>query len=119
MVLGHFHERVGESPRKYEKFGASGSKKSLFVPDMNMATMRKVKMPGMMKMGKNHPKPREGKVKTVFFFKYSSCTSNQFNPRIKGLSLTKESAFSERKIILAGADFSAFVLFHQMEAFSA
>ena len=30
MVLGHFHERVG----KYEKFGASGSKKSLFVPEI-------------------------------------------------------------------------------------
>ena len=34
VVLGHFHERVGESPRQYEKFGASGSKKSLFVPEI-------------------------------------------------------------------------------------
>ena len=34
VVLGHFDERVGESPRQYEKFGASGSKKSLFVPEI-------------------------------------------------------------------------------------
>ena len=33
-MLGHFHERVGESPRQYENFGASGSKKSLFVPEI-------------------------------------------------------------------------------------
>ena len=24
MALGHFHERVGESPRSYENFGTSG-----------------------------------------------------------------------------------------------
>ena len=34
MVLGHFHERVGESPRLYENFGASRSEKSLFVPEI-------------------------------------------------------------------------------------
>ena len=34
VVLGHFHERVGESPQQYEKFGASGYKKSLFVPEI-------------------------------------------------------------------------------------
>ena len=31
VALGHFHERVGESPRSYENFGTSGSKKSRFV----------------------------------------------------------------------------------------
>ena len=31
MALGHFHERVGESPQSYENFGTSGSKKSCFV----------------------------------------------------------------------------------------
>ena len=31
VVLGHFHERVGESPGQYENFGASRNKKSLFV----------------------------------------------------------------------------------------
>ena len=34
VVLGHFHERVGESPRQYENFGASGSKKPRFVPEI-------------------------------------------------------------------------------------
>ena len=33
VVLGHFHERGGESPQQYEK-GASGSKKSLFVHEI-------------------------------------------------------------------------------------
>ena len=31
MALGHFHERVGESPRSDENFGTSGSKISCFV----------------------------------------------------------------------------------------
>ena len=34
MALGHFHERVGESPRSYENFGTSGSKKSRFVSEI-------------------------------------------------------------------------------------
>merc|ERR1711944_387473 len=34
VVLGHFHERVIKSPRQNKNFGASGSKKSLFVPEI-------------------------------------------------------------------------------------
>ena len=34
MALGHFHERVGESPRSYENYGTSGSKKSRFVSEI-------------------------------------------------------------------------------------
>ena len=31
---GHFHERVGESPRQDENFGANGFEKSRFVPEI-------------------------------------------------------------------------------------
>ena len=34
MALGHFHERVGESPRSDENFGTSGSKIALFVSEI-------------------------------------------------------------------------------------
>ena len=34
VALGHFHERVGESPLSYEYFGTSGSKKSCFVSEI-------------------------------------------------------------------------------------
>ena len=34
VALGHFHERDGESPRSYENFGTSGSKKSRFVSEI-------------------------------------------------------------------------------------
>ena len=34
MVLGHFHERVVESPRSYENFGTSGSKIARFVSEI-------------------------------------------------------------------------------------
>ena len=34
MALGHFHERVGESPRREKNFGTSGSKLSRFVSEM-------------------------------------------------------------------------------------
>ena len=34
MALGHFHERVGESPQSYENFGTSESKKSRFVSEI-------------------------------------------------------------------------------------
>ena len=34
VALGHFHERVGESPRSYANFGTSGSKKSRFVSEI-------------------------------------------------------------------------------------
>ena len=34
MALGHFHERVGESPRREKDFGTSGSKKSGFVSEI-------------------------------------------------------------------------------------
>ena len=34
VVLGHFHERVGESPRSYENFGTSGSKIARFVSEI-------------------------------------------------------------------------------------
>ena len=32
VLLGQFHERVGESPRQYKKFGASGSKNLFYFP---------------------------------------------------------------------------------------
>ena len=32
MALGHFHERVGESPRREKNFGTSGSKKKISFP---------------------------------------------------------------------------------------
>ena len=31
---GHFHERVGESPRRYENFGTSGSPVAFFVSEI-------------------------------------------------------------------------------------
>ena len=31
---GHFHERVGESPRRYENFGTSGSLVAFFVSEI-------------------------------------------------------------------------------------
>ena len=31
VARGHFHERVGESPRRYENFGTSGSAVAFFV----------------------------------------------------------------------------------------
>ena len=31
VAPGHFHERVGESPRRYENFGTSGSAVAFFV----------------------------------------------------------------------------------------
>ena len=34
VALGHFHERVGESPRSDENFGTSGSKIALFVSEI-------------------------------------------------------------------------------------
>ena len=34
LKLGHFHERVGESPRSYENFGTSGSKIARFVSEI-------------------------------------------------------------------------------------
>ena len=34
VALGHFHERVGESPRLYENFGTSRSKESRFVSEI-------------------------------------------------------------------------------------
>ena len=34
MTLGHFHERVGESPRSDETFGTSGSKMPRFVSEI-------------------------------------------------------------------------------------
>ena len=34
VALGHFHERVGESPRREKNFGTSGSKISLFVSEI-------------------------------------------------------------------------------------
>ena len=34
VALGHFHERVGESPRSDENFGTSGSKISRFVSEI-------------------------------------------------------------------------------------
>ena len=34
VALGHFHERVGESPRREKNFGTSGSKKSCFVSEV-------------------------------------------------------------------------------------
>ena len=34
MALGHFHERVGESPRSDENFGTSGSKIALFASEI-------------------------------------------------------------------------------------
>ena len=34
VALGHFHERVGESPRREKNFGTSGSKLSRFVSEI-------------------------------------------------------------------------------------
>ena len=34
VALGHFHERVGESPRSYKNFGTSGSKIARFVSEI-------------------------------------------------------------------------------------
>ena len=34
MALHHFHERVDESPRSYENFGTSGSKRASFVSEI-------------------------------------------------------------------------------------
>ena len=34
VARGHFHERVGESPRRYENFGTSGSSVAFFVSEI-------------------------------------------------------------------------------------
>ena len=34
VTLGHFHERVGESPRREKNFGTSGSKIPRFVSEI-------------------------------------------------------------------------------------
>ena len=34
VARGHFHERVGESPRRYENFGTSGSLVAFFVSEI-------------------------------------------------------------------------------------
>ena len=34
VARGHFHERVGESPRRYENFGTSGSPVAFFVSEI-------------------------------------------------------------------------------------
>ena len=34
VARGHFHERVGESPRRYENFGTNAFKKSCFVSEI-------------------------------------------------------------------------------------
>ena len=34
VARGHFHERVGESPRQYENFGTSGSSVAFFVSEI-------------------------------------------------------------------------------------
>ena len=34
VARGHFHERVGESPRRYETFGISGSPVAFFVSEI-------------------------------------------------------------------------------------